>query len=383
MTAILFFLVLSSLVLAHELGHFLVARFFGIKAHEFGIGFPPRIFGYVREGKKWKKISRQDTHIYKNTIISINYLPFGGFVKIKGEDAQEKHDTDSILSKPMYQRMLVVSAGVMMNWLMAIILLTIVFTAGVETDLYNIPISAHITNKKIVASEILPNAPADIAGMKMNDSIRTINGHAFANAEMARDLIRDASKVGPVFIEWSHHSEHLIDDRVWTANIAPVEITEIKTMGIGIALVDRGVVSFSFPESIIQAVFMTAHMTWTLVAGLGSLVKNIFVTHHVTQDVSGPVGIAVMTGEAARMGFISLLQFAAMLSINLAVVNILPIPALDGGRLLFMIIEKIRRKPMNIRFETGVHNIAFMLLILLVIFVSVRDVARLTHVFGM
>ena len=371
------------LIFIHELGHFLVARFFGIKAHEFGIGFPPRIFGYVREGKKWKKISRQDAHVYKNTIISINYLPFGGFVKIKGEDAQEKRDTDSILSKPMYQRMLVVSAGVMMNWLMAIILLTIVFTAGVETDLYNIPISAHITNKKIVAADILPNAPADKAGMKMNDSIRTINGHTFSNAEMARDLIRDASNAGPVFIEWSHHSEQGTDDRVATANIVPVEITEIKTMGIGIALVDRGVVSFSFPESIIQAVLMTAHMTWSLVAGLGLLVKNIFVAHHVTQDVSGPIGIAVMTGEAARMGFISLLQFAALLSINLAVVNILPIPALDGGRLLFMIIEKIRRKPMNIRFETGVHNIAFMILILLVIFVSVRDVARLTHVFGM
>jgi regulator of sigma E protease len=130
MSLFLFLLVLSVLVLIHEAGHYLAARLFGVKADEFGYGFPPRLIGFVKDGKKWKRVSGQDTKVYKNTIWSINWLPLGGFVKIKGETEQGLNDTDSIHAKPVWQRLAIIAAGVFMNWVLAVVIFTGIYAIG-------------------------------------------------------------------------------------------------------------------------------------------------------------------------------------------------------------------------------------------------------------
>ncbi len=370
MTAVIFFLVLSALVLAHELGHYLAARLCGVKAHEFGLGLPPRLIGWVKDGKRWKLVRRGGRDIYKRTIISLNWLPFGGFVRLKGEAAGEDHDHDSLLAKPLGQRAFVMAAGVLMNWLVAALLLSIVLAHGTTTSLDGVPSGAHVADARVQVAEVLDGSPAALAGLASGDVIVAINGDPAGTARAARDRIRYLASAGPVFLQFRHQGQ---DHAV---NLMPVVLAELNAPGIGVGLEDIGLVSFGPLDAIVQGTYLAGRMTRDVVWALGGLVRDLVVTRHVTQDVAGPVGIAVMTGEAARTGFTTLLQFAAMLSINLAVINVLPIPALDGGRLFFLLIEKLRRRPMNRLYEIRIQNIAYVLLILLILLVTVRDVGR-------
>jgi regulator of sigma E protease len=156
-------------------------------------------------------------------------------------------------------------------------------------------------------------------------------------------------------------------------------IAQLGRAGLGIGLVDIGTVSLSPGQAIKGAVMTTAVYTKQILWTFGGLIKNLVALKPVGQDLSGPVGIAVMTGKVASEGIMPLLQFAAVLSINLAVINILPIPALDGGRVLFLLVEKIRRRAMSRTLEAAIHNIAFLLLISLTLLVTVRDVSRYGH----
>lgn len=370
MTALIFFLVLSALVIAHELGHFLAARAFGVKAHEFGIGLPPRLFGIVKDGKRWKLVRRGGAIVYKNTIVSVNALPFGGFVRIKGEADGEAEAPDSMLVKPMWQRACIIAAGVFMNWMVAIMLLSTVLFVGTTTVLDNLPANANITDRSIQVTDVLPGSPAALGGLVRGDSIVSINGQAMSDANSTSQSIRAMAAIGPVLIQYRHDAE------MRSANLVPVILSEIQAPGIGVGLVDIGKVSFGPIGAISQGISLTARITRDVFFAFGGLVRDIVMTRHVSSDVSGPVGIAVLTGEAARAGMTTLMQFAAMLSINLAVINVLPIPALDGGRLFFMLIEKMRRKPLKRHVEIRIHNAAYLALIALIVLVTVRDVGR-------
>ncbi len=368
MFVIIFLLALSVLVIIHELGHYVAARLFGVKADEFGFGFPPRIVGVVKDRGRWKIVSPRDHTPYAHTIWSLNWLPLGGFVRIKGEQDDGMNDPDSIHAKPIWQRIVIIAAGVIMNWFLAVTLFSIIFSLGTVAALTDIPAHARIAHRSIVITHVLENSPAAKSGIETGDELLRIGGTVPVSAENARTAI-SASGVRSTVLTVKRDSKEL------TLTMTPVYLAEIKKQGIGVALEDIGTVSFPLPQAILQSVILTADLTRGIVVALGDVVRQLFVGK-VAQDLSGPVGIAVIANRIAKQGITPFLQFAALLSVNLAVINFLPIPALDGGRVLFLAIEKIRRRPISRHIEIGIHNIAFILLLLIILLVTARDLTR-------
>ena len=369
MSVILFLIVLSVLVLIHEAGHYLAARLFGVKADEFGYGFPPRLIGFVRDGKKWKRVSGKDTKTYKNTIWSINWLPLGGFVKIKGETENGLTDADSIHAKPVWQRLAIIAAGVFMNWVLAVLIFTTVYTIGTTLVVDEVVDGAQIRDRATVVTQVLPSSPAEKAGLKEGDELVKIAGTAITTSAQVKPLIQEiADKPTEIIIKREGNFQ--------TLQATPEKIAQIGAWGIGVGMADIGTVSFSLPQAFVAGVKTAWHMMVAILMAFFDIFRDLFTKQQVSQDVSGPVGIAVMTGQIAQQGIIPLLQFAAMLSLNLAVINFLPIPALDGGRAVFLIVEAIRRKPVNRRLEITIHNVAFLMLILLILLITARDVSK-------
>lgn len=355
MTILLFLAVLSVLVFVHELGHFLVAKKTGMAVEEFGFGFPPRAFG-VKRG---------------DTTYSVNWIPLGGFVKIKGESGEFRDDADSFSSQAGWKRFAVLFAGVAMNMLLAAVLLSIGFMLGLPSVIdAGTPKSAHISDQALVATSIVPDSPSAKAGLKAGDTILTIDTRVFENADAARNYIRENGD-GGMDVGVQHE-----DGTFGTSRVASADIPSAGIHGIGVGLVMTGRISYAPPMAVYHGFVMAGALLADVVLSFYDLLKNIIVHQKVGVELSGPVGIAVMTGEVARLGFVYLLQFTALLSVNLAVVNVLPFPALDGGRIFFLAIEKLRRRAMNQRAEALMHNIGFLLLISLVLLVTYRDFVR-------
>jgi len=354
-TLILFLVVLSLLVFAHEFGHFIVAKKSGMKVEEFGFGFPPRAFA-IRRG---------------DTEYSVNWIPLGGFVRIKGESGQHRGETDSFSSKPAWKRFLVLIAGVTMNLVLAAVLLSAGFMAGLPTAIDgDMPAGAVVEEAKMRVVTVAEGSPAARAGMEAGDELVSMDARTFDSAEAAREYIKEEGDDG---IEVVVKKD---DGAFVTVTVASEDIANIDVHGLGVGLVRTGLVSFPPHLAVYHGVTATVSYTVEVVRSFADLIKNLVVHQTVSVDLSGPVGIAVMTGEAASLGFTYLLQFAALLSINLAVVNVLPFPALDGGRILFLAIETLRRKAVDQRLEAIVHNVGFVLLMLLVVLVTYRDFVK-------
>lgn len=364
-----FFLVLSLLVIIHELGHFFAARMFGIKAEEFGFGFPPRIFGIVKDGKRWKVVGSKDKTGYKNTIWSLNWFPLGGFVRIKGEQEDGVNDKDSIHQKPIWQRVIVIAAGVVMNWLLAAALFTAIFAYGTVAFLDELPAGAHVSDRFVAVTDVLPASPAAAAGLQAGDEIVAVQGVKVSSAEDARARIGSRGQA-PVSITVKRDSKEI------ALNATPAFLADFKKVAIGVGINDVGSVSFALPQAAYYGARLTVVMSVDIVRSVGSVLGNLFVHGKVQEDLSGPVGIAVVANKIAKQGIVPFLQFAGMLSVNLAVINFLPIPALDGGRVLFLILEKIRRRPMGRHLEIGIHNVAFLILLLIIILVTAKDLTK-------
>lgn len=369
MSLFLFLLVLSVLVLIHEAGHYLVARLFGVKADEFGYGFPPRLIGFVKDGKKWKRVSGKDTKTYKNTIWSINWLPLGGFVKIKGETEDGLNDADSIHAKPVWQRLAIIAAGVFMNWVLAVVIFTVVYTIGTRLILDDVVDAARVRDQATMVTHVLEGSPAQGADIREGDEVLSVAG----------TLIHRAEEVKPLIQTFGGQEIELVlrrDGDQKTIHATPTQLKEIQAWGLGIGMADVGTVSFPLPQAFAAGVQTSWNMTKAILVAFADIFRDLITKRQVNQDVSGPVGIAVMTGHIAQQGLIPLLQFAAMLSLNLAVINFLPIPALDGGRAVFLVVEAIRRKPVSRKLEINIHNIAFLVLILLILLITARDLSR-------
>lgn len=369
-TVLLFLLVLSVLVIAHESGHYFAARLCGVKAEEFGFGFPPRLIGFVRENGKWKRVSSKSEQTYPTTIWSINWLPLGGFVRMKGEEGHPG-DKDAFASKSIIARIFILSAGVLMNWLVASLIFGVGFLVGVPTDLEGVPPSARIQDQRTEIIQIVSGSAAADAGLVTGDRILTINDQPVVDAQGALTQFQQVSASSQPFpLKVAH------DGVERTVQITPKYLPELKRPAVGVSLSTVGKVSFPWYQAFPQGVTLTFQYTKLILSAFGGLVKSLFVDRHVPADVSGPVGIAVMTGKVAALGWWPLLQFAAMLSINLAVVNFLPIPALDGGRVLFVLIETFRRKRIRPEWEASIHRVGFVLLLTLVVLVTLHDVLR-------
>lgn len=351
-TLLLFLAVLSLLVFVHELGHFVVARLMGMKVEEFGFGFPPRFWGVKRGG----------------TTYSINWIPLGGFVKIKGESGEESQDDDSFASKKAWQRFLVLIAGVTMNLVLASALFSIGYMVGlpgiVHEDLAG---NARVSEQEITVMQVVDGSPAAVAGVVSGDTIISLDGQTFEFDTQARDYFGEHGTQGvEMVVEGA-------DGSMRTLSVTSEYLESVETTGVGLGFISTGLIAYPFFSAIGQGIYTTYQFTIEILKAFGGLIRDLIVSQEVAVDLSGPVGIAVMTGQVAAMGMVYLLQFAAVLSINLAIINILPFPALDGGRILFLIIEKIRGRAVNQKIEVAIHNLGFMLLMAIVVIVTYKD----------
>ncbi len=355
-TIIVFLIVLSILVLVHEIGHFVTARRAGCKVDEFGIGFPPKLFS-------WKS---------KKTGIeySLNWIPLGGFVRIKGESGHHKDHDDSFSSKPIWKRMIILLAGVTMNFVLAAVLFSVGFMVGLPAMVDDdVPAGARVSDQAIRIVTVLPDTPAEEAGFLMGDEVLAINDQLFADADTARAFLQEQGTDEVTFLVAR-------DGEKWELPVSAEYLEETKDEALGMGLMTTGFVTFPPHLAIYHGVRVTIEYTVLIVVALYEIIKNLIVGQPAGVDMSGPIGIAVMTGQVARLGIAYLIQFTAILSINLAIINVLPLPALDGGRVIFLILEKLRGKPVNEKIEAVIHNTGFLLLIGLVLLITYTDVVR-------
>jgi regulator of sigma E protease len=372
LTIIAFIAVLSILVFAHELGHFITARKFGAKCEEFGFGYPPRAFGaYKKKDGKWQTvIGNKKVDDAVSTIYSINWIPLGGFVKIKGENGDNTEDKDSFASKPIWQRTIILSAGVIMNVILAIVIISSGMMFGLPQMLDGVKPQAEISNQQIQIIQVLKDTPASMAGVKIGDVILKVDEQEFISDQ---DLITYVDKNNNKELTYTLLSR----GKEVKLKITPELMEETGKGGIGIAIAEIGQVKYPWYVAIVEGVKVTFLLLWAIISGLFGIIKSIFTGNGVGADIAGPVGIATMTGQMIDMGLLYLMQFTAILSLNLAVINFLPIPALDGGRILFLIIEKIKGKPVKQETEAVIHNIGFILLMLLVVVVTFKDISSI------
>ncbi|MBD3248067.1 RIP metalloprotease RseP [Candidatus Falkowbacteria bacterium] len=375
LTIISFIIVLSLLVFVHELGHFISARKFGVKTEEFGFGLPPRIWGFYKsKSGKWKHVKGgQEADDAADTVYSLNWLPIGGFVKIKGEDGFEDGEKDNVNNKPVWQRMIIMSAGVFMNIVLAAVLFSIGFMFGLPQGVDDIDERAIVSEEKVQIVEVLPESPAEEAGLKMADAILSVNG-------IKIDSDTDLQDITHANIDQELSYEVMRGNEKMQLKITPRANEEGKGE-IGIAIINTGLVRYPWYLAVWKGLKTSIIMVWLIIVAFYELIKGIFVGQGVPASISGPVGIAVLAGQFAEMGFVYLLQFTALLSINLAVINFLPFPALDGGRVIFLLIEKIKGSPIKREVEAVIHNTGFLLLLLLILVVTVRDVSKFTDKF--
>lgn len=357
LTFLVFLVVISVLVFVHELGHFWVAKRAGMKVEEFGFGFPPRLFG-IKGGE---------------TIYSINWIPFGGFVRILGEDGSETTNPRSFAAASPGVRAAVIVAGVAMNLLLAIVLLSIGNAVGLRVGVADEATRNRAADIKIQIAQVAEDSPAKKAGLKLLDEISAIavDNQRLAVGEISevQDII-NSNRGREITLEIKRGRETLPVSLVPRVNPPPNE------GAIGISLALTGIVKYPWYQAISKGIQNTFFITRETIVGYGMILKNLFITGKAGAELSGPVGIAVITGQAARLGFIYLLQLVSLISINLAVLNAVPFPALDGGRLLFVAIEKLKGRPISKKIEAAVNAAGFALLLLLMIYVTTRDVIK-------
>ncbi len=383
LTIVIFVLVLSILVFAHELGHFLTARRFGVKAEEFGFGFPPRGIGvYKNKHGKWRIVrgnksvesleASADSSLHpapKSTIYSLNWLPLGGFVKIKGENGEGQNDKDSFAYQKIWKRVIILAAGVVMNVILAWALFSVGYMIGLPQSTDTVSKNAIVSEPQVMVAQVLPKSPALAAGLKEGDAILRINNEVVGSDKALQDAVaKNNGQATNILIKRAGVEQTIV--------VTPSSKDGARAT-IGVAIFSAGLVRYPFFSALIEGARTTGWMIKEIFSAFASLIKDLFQGHQVGDQFAGPVGIANITGQAVRLGFTYLLQFIALLSLNLAIINILPLPALDGGRILFLIIEKVKGKPVKREVEAAIHNIGFLLLIALIIFITYRDIIKL------
>ena len=366
MSILIFFIVLFLLVLVHELGHFLAAKKFGIRVDEFGIGFPPKIFG--------KK--------YGETEYTFNWLPIGGFVRIFGENPDEESidgpdRARSFVHKPKWQQAIVLVAGVTFNVLFAWLLITTSFIVGIPTEVDETELDT-VRDVKLLVMNTLPDSPAMNAGLEPNDEIIGLRSESRGAVEpltpaTVSDFVAESGGEELTFVVNRAEGEATI---TVTPELGVIE-DDPERAATGFHVSFAGIRSFPVHEALWEGTKMTWNLLAAVTVGIMSFFYDAFTFQADFTQVAGPVGIVGLVGDASALGFAYLVTFTALISLNLAVINMLPFPALDGGRLVFVLIEKIKGSPINPKVANRVNLIGFALLILLMIAVTYNDIIRI------
>lgn len=376
---------LSVIILFHEGGHFIFSKLSKIKVEEFGLGYPPRAVGLVKikNSKKWKLFfGKKEPEEKESTIYSLNWIPFGGFNKIKGEDGVS-NDPDSFYAKNVWQRFFSIVGGVLMNIILAVILFSICFMVGTPTAAENKDLGSYATIKNVGIQivTVKKDSPASQAGITEGDVLLGVDGQAIEKIDTLSEYSKD--KVGKEIDLKIERGSQVIDVKVTPQRAKDIFTSEELGSGdpdrgvVGITLVETKIVQYPFFVAIWQGTKTALSTCWQVMVGVYLILRELFVSHKMIGEAVGVVGIATFMGEAYKIGFVYFLQFLALVSVAIAVSQILPIPALDGGRLVFLFIEMIRGKAISRKTEAIVHNIGFSILILLMIFITYKDLLRL------
>jgi regulator of sigma E protease len=361
-TILIFIIVLGVLVFVHELGHFLLAKWSGMMPEEFGFGFPPRIFGVQKLESGWKIVGMGKTDPDK-TVYSLNWIPFGAFVRIRGEDGGNT-DPKSFSNSTWIKKFATLFAGVGMNVIAAFVLFTVGLTLGLPAEAGSkLPSGATLKDVAVTLASVVDGSPASSAGFLSGDVIFAVNGESVAApSEVQQKVSESLGKEIEITIKRGGDFKVL--------KVTPDPSPKEGRGALGVELAQVGTLSYPWYKAPIVAARITGEQLLAIIKGLGQL----FGGGVALKDVAGPAKIAQITGQAADLGFGYLLQFAAFLSLNLAVLNVLPFPALDGGRIFFLIVEGIRGKRNNQAVEQWANAIGFLLLILLVGVVTINDI---------
>jgi len=350
----------------HEFGHFIMAKRSGIGVEEFGFGLPPRIWG--------KKIG--------GTIYSLNWLPFGGFVRLVGEDVSDKRKDakNSFYTKSIGQRMRVVVAGVFMNFVVAVVVFYIVvFALGFKV---NLPLIVDhkfaFVNQanEVLVADVGADTPAKRAGIEPGTAIVVAGGQEISSISQLQAVVRSRGNQ-PVELVL----ENPVNNSRRTVVVTPVYNNDVKAPALGVELGEIVALRYTTLPQKLFAGFIHSYNTFDYsVRVFGKLIAYSFrerTIAPVSENVSGPVGIVQITSQAVSLGPVSVLQLVGLLSLNLAVLNILPIPALDGGRFAFIVFELVTRRRANATFEKWVHTVGFAFLIGLIVLITWNDILKL------
>ncbi|MFA7191818.1 MAG: RIP metalloprotease RseP [Candidatus Paceibacterota bacterium] len=363
MNILIFIVILLVLVVSHEFGHFIVAKKSGIRVDEFAFGFPPRIFG--------KKIGE--------TTYSLNALPLGGYVKIFGENPDEDSmngpDRDrSFVNKPRYIQAAVLSAGVVMNFLVAWLLISIGFMSGMPTSVASLSHGQTLTNQAITITSVLPGSPAEISGLRAGDVLVSMK---------TKTDVTDTPSTDSVSYFIKKHGSESIDitykrgPDVLNTSLTPSIKKEGGAPTVGISMDMIGMLKLAPLPAIWEGLKLSADLFVATAVGFFTLIHDAVLGQADMSTLTGPVGIVGVVGDAAKFGFIYLLSFTALISINLAVINLIPFPALDGGRLIFLLIEKIKGSKISPNIANWTNTIGFGLLMLLMVIITYHDIVKL------
>lgn len=367
MSILIFVVVLVVLIVVHEFGHFIAAKLSGMRVDEFGLGYPPRAFAIGKIGE---------------TSYTLNWLPFGGFVKIFGEDGlvtgDEKKNSRAFTARPRILQAIVLVSGIAMNLLFAYVLITGALIAGTPRALAPNEI-ANARNVELAVADVLPGTPAARAGILPGDIILSAeDGHyVFSGVDPAAFTKFVSDGKGNTTIALSIQHSNGEKATLFARPVAGAVASEPSRPALGVAVATIGVVPLSFGSAIVEGASLTWGAITETAAGLCHFFYGIFTFSADLSQVAGPVGIAGAVGAASMQGFGYLFSIMAIISINLALINLIPVPAIDGGRLLFVIIESIIRRPIKASIAQTVNTIGFAFLILLMLVVTAHDIFKI------
>lgn len=361
MSIIIFILILAVLIVVHEYGHFLVAKKNGIRVDEFGLGYPPRA----------KVLFKR-----KGTLFTLNWIPFGGFVKIFGEDPNDEslngeNKSQALTSKSRIAQASVMFAGPFFNFLFAWLIVLIVLFVGLPSSVDS-KNEKYISDSKIIVTEVMKDSPAFVSEILVGDSVESAEFEGVTYASV-QDVDYSASKSKEKVLNITI----LRDGETLEKEISIGEFMVNGKPGIGIGLQSVGIYKPPFFKAILESFRVTGDMIYQITFGLGTLIVDAFRGQADVSNLTGPVGIVSLVGDASNLGIVYLLMFVALISVNLGVINLLPFPALDGGRILFLVIEKIKGGPISPKIANTLNSVGFLILIGLMLFITFRDIMKL------
>lgn len=355
LTLVIVFISLIALIVIHELGHFLTAKKLGVKVEEFGLGFPPKIWG--------KKIGE--------TLYSLNLIPFGGFVRIYGHEEPVYGDPRSFAERPFWQKSLIILGGVFTFWIVGFILLSIVMIIGVPTAVEDSE-NEGIIDPKVQVLSVVPDSPADGAGLKIGDVILGTEESAVTKVQEVSSFSQE-NKGKEVILKIQRGKD------IFNVSLRSREEYPEDEGPMGLSLVRTALKKYPWYLAPLKGIEATAVLTFSIIKAWIMLFSNLFSGGGLPPgvQVTGIVGIFQIFTEVGALGVSYFIQFMAVIAIHLALINSLPLPALDGGWFLFMILEKIKGKPLNQKFIQRTSTIFFFLLIILMVWITVKDIIRI------